>query len=148
MAGWKWLLGGMLVLGVVAALSGLDRLGLWLEARGWLSYRKKKPSSSPASCLVAMQQLVEPGARHVVQLKQERRSEAERADRERLLAGLLACLAAAPVDVEQVRHLLGSARRAGLDWRRLHEEAVQVRRSTRPDLADLVPPLDALGPLE
>ena len=40
--------------GLVAALYGLDRLALWLEDRGWLYYRRKKPECSPASCLVAM----------------------------------------------------------------------------------------------
>ena len=33
-------------LAVIAALLAIDRLLLWLEARGWLYYRRKKPSIS------------------------------------------------------------------------------------------------------
>ena len=144
MAAWAWLLAVAAVLGVAAALYGPDRLGLWLEDRGWLYYRRKKPESSPAGCLVALHQLVEPGAKHAVQLKH---GEQGRASRVRLLAELVDCLAEAAVDAGQVRRLLGVARRAGLDWRELYAEAVQVRGTSRSDLPVLPPPPDDLEPL-
>jgi hypothetical protein len=40
-------------IGLVAAFVSLDRLCLWLEDRGWLYYRRKKPTSSPMSAWVA-----------------------------------------------------------------------------------------------
>ena len=93
MALWQWLLGAFIVVGLFVALFWLDRFCLWLEDRGWLYYRRKKPSSSAASAWVAMQQFIEPGVKHVVQIKQERRSEEdEEADKERVLANLLATL--------------------------------------------------------
>jgi hypothetical protein len=145
MEAWKWLVGGVAVLGVVAALYGLDRLGLWLEDRGWLYYRRKKPGSSPAGCLVAFQQVIEPGAKHVIQLKHGAQG---RVSREQLLAKLIDCLAADPVDVEKVRRLLGTAARGGLDWRELYQEAAGELRTGRPDLAARLPPPDAVQPAD
>src|SRR5262249_8623654 len=60
MAAWSWLLWGLVAIGAVAVVYGLHRLGLWLEERGWLYYRNKRPSSSPMSAFVAMQQFIEP----------------------------------------------------------------------------------------
>jgi hypothetical protein len=148
MEGWHLLVGGLAVLGVVAALYGLDRLGLWLEDRGWLYYRRKKPSSSPASCWVAMQRLVEPGVKHVAHVGQERHGEDAEAKKERVMAALLACLDATPVNKEEVRLCLTAARRQGLDWRGLYEEAVRLQRSARPDLAPGLPSPDDVAPPE
>jgi hypothetical protein len=97
MALGQWLVGALIVLGLIAGVFWLDRFCLWLEDRGWLYYRRKKPSSSAASAWVGMQQFIEPGVKHVVQIKQERRSEEdEEADKERLLAYLLETLDAIP----------------------------------------------------
>jgi hypothetical protein len=62
-----------LVAAGLAALYGLHRLCLWLEARGLLYYWHKKPSSSAAACLVPLQQAVEPAAHHVFHIKEEKR---------------------------------------------------------------------------
>jgi hypothetical protein len=148
MGAWSWLIGALAVLGIVAALYGLHRLCLWLEERGLLYYRRKKPDSSPASCLVAFQQVIEPGVKHVVEIKQNKPKKSQRASRERFLADLVDCLAATPTDVEQVRHLLAAAGRAGLDWRQLYEDAVQARRSAQPELAHLLPAVEAVGPVQ
>jgi len=93
MESWHWLVWPALAIGAVAALFGLDRLGLWLEDRGWLYYRRKKPTSSPMTALVAIQQAIDPGIRHVVEVKHHQRSEKEKAaDRERLVALLVEVL--------------------------------------------------------
>jgi hypothetical protein len=79
---WHWLEWLALAVGSVAALFGLDRLGLWLEDRGWLYYRRRKPTRSPMSGFLAMQQFIEPGIRHVVEhvveAKHHLRSEKEK----------------------------------------------------------------------
>jgi hypothetical protein len=68
---------GLAILGGLAALYGLHRLCLWLERHGWLYYKHKNPSSSAASCFVALQQVLEPPVKHVFEMKQERRTHAE-----------------------------------------------------------------------
>ena len=93
MTGWHLLLGGLALTGVAAAVYLLDRLGLWLEDRGWLYYRRKRPSSSPLSMWVAMQQFMEPGFQHVREVGQEPKED-EGVSGQRLLSGLLACLEA------------------------------------------------------
>jgi hypothetical protein len=72
-----WRIGGLIVVVGLAALYGLHRLGLWLEKRGWLFYKHTKPFSSAVSCLVALQQVVEPPIQHVFHVKEEKRHQAE-----------------------------------------------------------------------
>jgi hypothetical protein len=63
--------GAILVIG--AALYLLDRLLLWMERRGWVYWRKTKRSTGPGvgNALLEIQTLVEPAARHVLELRQE-----------------------------------------------------------------------------
>ena len=147
MALWQWLVGALSVLGLFVALFWLDRLCLWLEDRGWLYYRRKKPSSSAASAWVALQQFIEPGVKHVVQISHERRTEEnEEADRERVLANVLATLDAIPINPEVVRYYLSVAQRAGFDWKSLYEEAAQIQRSRRRDSDALIPSPEEVTP--
>jgi hypothetical protein len=74
---WHWLIVIAIGVGGAAALYGLHRLCLWLEARGWLYYLHKKPDSSPASCLVAFQQAIEPQTKHVLHLREQRRQRSD-----------------------------------------------------------------------
>jgi hypothetical protein len=143
------LLWGSVALGVLAALFGLDRLCLWLEGRGWLYYRKKRPTSSPAGCWVAMHQLLEPGVKHVVQVGQHQRQEEDQGEsKARLFANLLAALDANPVNVEKIRLYLGVSRDTGLDWRALYEEALRVHLSVRPEQTGQLPSPDEVAPDE
>src|SRR5262249_55465665 len=128
---------------LVPALWLLDRLGLWLKDRGWLFYRKKKPTSSPLTSLVAMQQLIEPGVEHVVRVGRQRRAgDAEGEPRERLLACLRDALRSTPVNPEAVRLYLTQAKREGLRWESLYEEACRGMP------ADLVPPPEDVAPVD
>jgi hypothetical protein len=138
-----WLVGILVVLGIGAAVYGLHRTCLWLEDRGLLYYRRK-PDSSPASMWVAMQQFVEPGVKHVREVRQENRKAYEETCKERLLA----CLELDTVNTEEVRLHLDVARRAGLDWERLYAEAVRIHLSHRPHRAALIPQLKDVAPAE
>jgi hypothetical protein len=69
----------LIFLGVGAALFALDRFALWLEKRGLLYYRSKKPDSSPLGCMVALQQIIEPPAIHVLYIKEQKRHAKEEA---------------------------------------------------------------------
>jgi hypothetical protein len=143
---WHWLQWLALAVGSVAALFGLDRLGLWLEDRGWLYYRRRKPTSSPGGFL-AMQQFIEPGISHVieqvVETKHHLRSEKEKqAGRERLISMLVEALTSDPVNVEAIRLHLASAKEMGLDWQALYEKATKTVGEGR------LPPLDEVGPTD
>jgi hypothetical protein len=67
----------LIFVGGPLALYGLHRLCLCLEGHGWLYYKHKKPCSSPASCFVALQQVLEPPIHHVLQVQEEKRYHAQ-----------------------------------------------------------------------
>jgi hypothetical protein len=55
----------------------LDRLALWAEARGWLYYRRRTPSSSAVgNAFLEVQSLLEPSKREVVEIRREEHVEA------------------------------------------------------------------------
>jgi hypothetical protein len=59
------------------ALFLLDRLALWAEARGWLYYRRRTPSSSSVgNAFLEVQSLLEPSKREVVEIRREEHVEA------------------------------------------------------------------------
>jgi hypothetical protein len=67
---------------VAVAVFALDRLLLYMEKRGRIYYRKKKPGSSALSnaCL-EIQQLLEPSKKYVVEIKKdEKKQQAEAGD--------------------------------------------------------------------
>jgi len=56
----------------VLSLWALHHLGLWLEQRGWLYYRDRKPSSSAVgSAFLHIESFVRPAARHEIAVQQE-----------------------------------------------------------------------------
>ena len=62
----------MYVLLGVLSLWALHHLGLWLERRGWLFYRDRKPSSSAVgNAFLNIESFVRPGARHEAEAHQE-----------------------------------------------------------------------------
>jgi hypothetical protein len=149
MSAWHWLALVLALVGLLTPLYGLDRLGLWLEARGWLYYRHRKPASSPASAWVAWQQFLEPGARHVLEVREQLPGEGdEEAGRRWLAASLRAALGAGPINLEEVRSVLSVAKRGGLDWQLLYEEAVREVVPARPEGAGRLPPVEAVAPPE
>jgi len=57
---------------IIGFLFALDRLFLYLESRGWIYYRKKKPSpGSVGNAFLEIQQFLEPSKKYVVQIKKE-----------------------------------------------------------------------------
>jgi hypothetical protein len=77
MSPWQILFWVAVLLGAIALLFLLDRLGCWLEKRGLLYYRHKKPESSALSSFVAMQQIIEPPSKHVFEIKDEKRKQSQ-----------------------------------------------------------------------
>ena len=76
------LIWALIVLGGVLLLFGLDRLGLWMESRGWIYYRKKKPQPGGlGNALLELHTLLQPSREHIVEIKKAvRRQEFKRAD--------------------------------------------------------------------
>jgi hypothetical protein len=56
-------------LAFIAALLAADRLFLWMEARGWLYYRRKKPNlSGSVYHILELQSVFDPGAEQVQEI--------------------------------------------------------------------------------
>jgi hypothetical protein len=145
---WHVLIWGLVAVGILAALFGLHRLCLWLEDRGLLYYRKKKPTSSGGITWLVMQEFLEPQVQHVLSVTQKHAVADKEAVKERLFAQLFALLDSIPVNQEEVRCHLTEAKRARLDWKRLYEEVVRAHLSARPDRARHLPPLEKVAPPE
>lgn len=77
-----------LVLKIVLAAAGiglvlffLDRLALAMERRGWIYYRKNKPSStSLGNAFLDLQSLLEPGTKQVVEVRREKKDQHDSGD--------------------------------------------------------------------
>ena len=54
--------------GAVAVLYGLHRLGLWLDDRGWLYYRK---SSRKGRMSLLLASVIDPEARRILELQEK-----------------------------------------------------------------------------
>ena len=69
----KWFL---IIIGICIALFALHKLLLWMEARGWIYYHKKKASPGiAASAWLELQSMIEPTKKHVLEIKREEHDE-------------------------------------------------------------------------
>jgi len=78
MSVWYVLLSVLMIFVGLAVFYLIHRLGLWLEERGWLHYKNKKPDSSGGGCFIALQQVLEPPIKHVRHVKEENRHQVEK----------------------------------------------------------------------
>jgi hypothetical protein len=117
------------------AIYGLHHLCLWLERRGWLFYRDRKPESSPLSCLVGLQRQIEPGIVHVIEQKHNAKTQrALPGEPDDIVTELANCfLGATAVDFEAAKALLARARALGLDDRAIRNDAFEIVGRLRPD---------------
>ena len=70
-----WLILILIVVGAIGGLIALDRLLLWMEAKGWIYWRKVTPKGGGlAAGLTAMHQFIEPDVRHVREEREEQRA--------------------------------------------------------------------------
>jgi hypothetical protein len=67
-----WAAAVLAVLGLAALLFALDRLGLWLEDRGWLYYRRKKPRGGMSNLASVLYDVCDPPVKHVIELKEKK----------------------------------------------------------------------------
>jgi hypothetical protein len=52
-------------------LYGLHRLCLGLERRGWIYYMHRRPESTGTGVCIALQEIIEPSARQIIQVEDE-----------------------------------------------------------------------------
>ncbi len=64
----------------IAGLILLDQLFLWMEAKGWVYYRKIKRKGSAGPAILDIMSSVDPGARHAAEARQERPGEEDEDD--------------------------------------------------------------------
>jgi hypothetical protein len=68
----------LVMLGVVLGLYGLHRLLLWMETKGWIYYMRKRASTNTlGNAVLGLQQLIQPGAEHVLEERQSQRVQQE-----------------------------------------------------------------------
>lgn len=66
----------LFVAAVLAGLYGLHRLALWMEAKGWIFYLHKKASGNAlGNAVLNVQQILQPGPEHVLEIRQSRPAE-------------------------------------------------------------------------
>jgi len=72
-----WIITGWATLAAVA-LFALDRLALWMEARGWIYWRRRRAKGSAiGAAMLELQDMLEAGrARQVIEARDERHAEA------------------------------------------------------------------------
>ncbi len=66
------------IAGIVALLYGLHRLALWMEAKGWIYYARKKASPNAlGNAFLELQQIVNPKTKHVLEVRRSQQVEQE-----------------------------------------------------------------------
>jgi hypothetical protein len=98
------------------------------------------------SALTALQQSIEPGVKHIVEVRDTRRGQQDDAIGEGLLRRLVACLESDPIDREEARFILLTAKRVGLDVGPLYQEAVRRLLAVRPEREAGLPALAEIAP--
>jgi hypothetical protein len=104
--------------------------------------------------MLILQEFIEPRVAHVQQVSEEHGRESDPSGGcdspcavSEFRASLLNALRSALIDAEDVRRLLSGARRVGLEWEQLYEEAVREVLVDQPYLAPSIPPISKVKPL-
>ena len=71
----KWI---VIVAAVVLGSILLDQLALWMERRGWIYYRRNKPSRSRlGTAFLEIQSILEPDKKHIIEVKKEDKKQSQ-----------------------------------------------------------------------
>jgi hypothetical protein len=60
-----------IVCAVFVGIFIIDRVGLWLESKGWIYWRKRKSSGGVGNAFQELNAFFHPSARHTIELKQK-----------------------------------------------------------------------------
>ena len=76
MSATQIMLYGGIGIGAVIGLWALDRLALWMERRGWIYWRKRRPQpGSTGSAFLMMQSFIQPEIREVIEAEHQEKAE-------------------------------------------------------------------------
>jgi len=68
----------LIVLAIVCSALALHLLALWMERKGWIYYKHNKPSSSRlGNAFLEIQSILEPGKKHIIEIKNELKKESQ-----------------------------------------------------------------------
>jgi hypothetical protein len=126
---------------------------IWMQRRGWVDPSKDRVRRGAGHAMLGLQEFIEPSVEYVFQAEDAEQKEEDDLDgfgddREAIVADLSMSLGQDPVDHEEVRRHLASARRAGMDWREVYEQAVRDELTARPFRAPSLPPIWRVAPRE
>lgn len=143
---WYLLLGVIGIALLVLLLWGLHHGALWLEERGLLFYRHRKPGGTSSGWL-GIQEFVEPQVKHVVEAREEHEHiEHVGGSLDQLFPRLIQLLRTHPPDREQIRSLLKQVLEQGADWREFLAQAAHWVVREEPDKREQLPTSDEVNP--
>lgn len=143
---------GVVIVLIILGVLVWGRLERREPARQRLEDRARR---SGGNALLVLEEFIAPRVEHVIEARQERLEEDDQGDpgdipievsEASIQDDLRASLGRSAIDPEEVRRHLASARRAGLDWRRLFDEAIRAEQTARPYRAPALPPLARVAP--
>jgi len=126
---------------------------VWAQRRGWVITSKDRVRRGTGHALLGLREFIEPSVEYIVQAENVEQKEVDDLDSsgdewDDILSDLATSLGRDPVDHEEVRRHLASARRAGFDWREVYEHALQDELATRPFRKAKLPPVWRVAPRE
>jgi hypothetical protein len=124
-----------------------------MQRKGWIDASPGRVRRGTGHAMLGLQEFIEPSVEHIfeaenLEQKDEDDRDASEDDPETIRADLSTSLGRDPVDHEEVRRHLATARRAGLDWREVYEQAVRDELSDRPFRSPSLPPPWRVAPRE
>jgi hypothetical protein len=125
----------------------------WMQRKGWVDASPNRVRRGTGHALLGLQEFIEPSVEHIFEAenreeKDEDDRDASEDDPKAVVADLLTSLGRTPVDSEEVRRHLTSARRMGLDWREVYDQAVRDELAACPYRAPSLPPSWRVAPRE
>jgi len=77
------------VIGIIIIRFVLDKIGIWMESKGWLYYKKKSTSGSFGNALLNIDAILNPKAIYVIEAKKKRKVGIVKREREKNKEGLI-----------------------------------------------------------
>ncbi len=125
----------------------------WMQRKGWVDASPDRVRRGTGHAMLGLQEFIEPSVEHIFEAenleeKDEDDRDASKDDPKAIVADLVTSLGRTPVDSEEVRRHLTSARRMGLDWREVYDQAVRDELAACPYRAPSLPPSWRVAPRE
>jgi hypothetical protein len=138
---------------LIAVIAAPSLIFAWMRRRGLIDPSRDRVRRGVGHAMLGIKEFIEPSVEYVYQAENAEQAEEDDHDAsgdgpEAVLDDLAASLARDPIDAEEVRRHLASARRVGLDWREAFDQAVRNELAARPYRAPSMPPAWRVAPRE